>query len=98
MIFKKETQASATKPLLTRVRVKFDCGFPNTLYIRGSGGSLSWDRGQPLKNVKPNEWVWESMEPPTPTEFKVLINDRIYEQGLNHPLKKGEEFTYTPQF
>ena len=99
MIFKKEapTQA-ATKVATTRLRVKFDCGFPNNLTIRGKGGNLSWERGLPLKNVKPNEWIWETSDTFTTLEFKLLINDRTYERGENHVLKNGDDMLYSPIF
>lgn len=97
MIFKKETLSKAA-PTLTHVKVKYDCGFPNNLFIRGNGAGLSWEKGQPLKNTKPNEWVWESRGPFTLCEFKVLLNDRVYERGDNHLLISGEDFSYTPIF
>ena len=82
----------------TRITVKYDIGFSNQLYIRGKGGSLSWDKGQPFKNVKADEWVWETDAPFTQCEFKVLINDRIYENGDNHVLNHGAALLYTPYF
>lgn len=82
----------------TRVIVKFDTGFSNQLYIRGKGANLSWDKGIPLKNVKADEWVWETDAPFTTCEFKVLINDKYYETGENHPLHAGANVLYTPRF
>lgn len=82
----------------TKVTVKYDVGFPNQLYIRGKGGNLSWDKGISFKNVKSDEWVWETDTPFTQCEFKVLINDRIYESGDNHTLKQGASVVYTPKF
>lgn len=82
----------------TRITVKYDIGFSNQLYIRGQGANLSWDKGQPFKNVKSDEWVWETDTPFTRCEFKVLINDRIYETGDNHVLNHGAALLYTPHF
>lgn len=82
----------------TRVIVKFDTGFSNQLHIRGKGANLSWDKGIPLKNVKADEWVWETDVPFTTCEFKVLINDKHYETGENHPLHAGANVLYTPRF
>jgi hypothetical protein len=82
----------------TRITIKYDVGFPNQLYIRGKGANLSWDKGQLLKNVKPDEWVWETDAHFTHCEFKVLINDRIYENGDNHQLNAGSNLLYTPHF
>lgn len=82
----------------TRIIVKYDVGFGNTLYIRGKGATLSWDKGTPLKNIKKDEWVWETEQPFHDGEFKVLINDKHYEIGLNHPLRCGASLQYNPRF
>jgi hypothetical protein len=82
----------------TRIIVKYDAGFPNQLFIRGEGAGLSWDKGILLKNVSANEWVWETDSTFKHCEFKVLINDRTYENGENHQPKAGNALSYTPQF
>lgn len=82
----------------TRVIVKYDVGFPNHLTIRGKGANLSWDKGQPLKNLHRDEWVWETDQSFQQCEFKVLINDASYEVGSNHSLPAGSCVTYTPHF
>jgi hypothetical protein len=83
---------------LTRVIIKYDVGFNNSLYIRGKGGGLSWDHGIPLRNISPNEWIWESTLPCDDCEFKVLINDKHYETGENHRIYNGGIVQYTPCF
>ena len=82
----------------TRVVVKYDVGFSNHLTIRGNGANLSWDRGQPLKNIQKDEWIWETDQPFHSCEFKVLLNDSAYEVGGNHSLHPGASLTYTPHF
>lgn len=82
----------------TKITIKYDVGFSNQLFIRGKGATLSWDKGQPLKNVKPDEWVWETDASFTSCEFKVLINDTCYECGTNHTLSMGATIVYTPSF
>lgn len=82
----------------TRVTAKYDVGFSNVLYIRGQGAGLNWDKGIPMKNVKADEWVWETDARFTTGEFKVLINDRIFEQGNNHQLKNGSNNQFSPRF
>ena len=82
----------------TRILVKYDVGFKNQLYIRGSGAGLSWSKGLPLKNTGHDEWIFEIQRPFTLCEFKVLINDHHYEQGENHRLTSGKLFQYTPRF
>lgn len=82
----------------TRVIIKFDSGFGNLLTIRGKGANLSWDRGISLHNSKSDEWVWETTTPFNTCEFKILINDSIYELGENHILNCGTTIQYTPKF
>jgi hypothetical protein len=82
----------------TRVTIKYDVGFPNQLYIRGKGANLSWEKGQALKNTKADEWVWETDANFNHCEFKVLINDRVYENGENHHLNAGATLLFTPHF
>lgn len=82
----------------TRITIKYDVGFANQLFIRGEGAGLSWDKGSPLKNVKADEWVWETTNPFTEAKFKVLVNDKAYEKGENHSLRCGASLSYTPQF
>ncbi len=89
-----------TKSLLVPVRViiKYDVGFTNFLSIRGQGAGLSWNKGVPLCNIGPDEWVWESAQLSEECEFKVLINDVVYEVGENHRIYRGGIVQYTPQF
>lgn len=82
----------------TRIVVKYDVGFPNSITIRGKGAGLSWEKGIPMKNVRADEWVWETEATIANGEFKVLINDKTYESGNNHPLNAGKTTQYTPKF
>jgi hypothetical protein len=92
----KSLKADPNKGNYTKITIKFDCGYPNTLYIRGKGSNLSWEKGLALKNVKHDEWVYETNDPTL--EFKVLINDRHYEQGENHRVNHSGNFQYHPKF
>lgn len=82
----------------TRITVKFDAGFGNHLYLRGKGANLCWEKGVALKNVKHDEWFWETDLAFTSCEFKVLMNDKHYEIGDNHTLTCGASIQYTPRF
>lgn len=83
----------------TKITVKFDCGFNNFLSIRGEGiPKLSWEKGTPLKNIKADEWVFETDQPFPKGEFKILINDNIYESGPNHSITSGKSIQFTPYF
>lgn len=97
--FPLQQQGSPPLQRLTKITVKCDCGFPNTLYLRGEGiAGLSWNKGVPMKNVKPDEWVWETNKPFITGQYKVLINDKQYETGENHPINCGTQVCCTPKF
>lgn len=93
-----QSQGSRKKGPTSCIRVKYDVGFNNSIYLRGAGADLSWDHGILLKNIKADEWIWETETPFTNCEFKVLINDRQYELGENHHLQCGSSFEYKPNF
>lgn len=82
----------------TRVVVCYDVGFNNSISIRGNGAGLSWDKGIVLRNIAPDQWVWETNAPFKSCEFKVLINDMQYEIGENHTLVCDKCIEYTPIF
>ncbi len=97
----KHTSSQAAKSLApgkTRITVKYDVGFSNSLYLRGEGAGLTWNKGVKLKNIKSDEWVWETDHPFVRGEFKVLVNDTHYEVGGNHKLVPGANLVYTPNF
>jgi hypothetical protein len=96
----KEPQPQKPLPMgpKTRITIHFDVGFPNALYLRGEGADLSWEKGLLLKNVKADEWIWETNKPFTTCQFKILINDYEYEIGDNHLLTCGASVHYTPKF
>ena len=95
---KTEIKTDSKKAPKTRVVVRYDVGFNNTLCIRGKGANLNWDKGITLKNIKADEWVWETEASFNTCEFKVLINDSYFETGENHPISCGACIHYTPKF
>jgi hypothetical protein len=95
---KPDSRNQGSSKNVTRITIKFDVGFSNTLYLRGEGPGLSWNKGLKLKNVKADEWVWETSQPFNRGEFKVLINDVQFEIGENHKLVSGANVVYTPNF
>jgi hypothetical protein len=96
-MWKKEEPFTPRKKM-TKVTIKYNVGFNNTVFIRGEGADLSWKKGKPLKNVNADEWVWETDKPFMNCEFKVLINDEKYEAGENHHLQNGSQVSYSPKF
>ncbi len=90
---------SMLKTPLSKIVVQYDCGFGNSLYIRGEGAStLSWGSGIALINLDSNIWIWETERPFTKIEFKILINDTEFEIGPNHTMLYGESESISPQF
>jgi len=88
----------ATKNHFSKVTVKYDVGFKNALYIRGTGAGLSWEKGKLMKNTGTDSWVWETDLPFKDCEFKVLVNDQVYEEGANHHLSNGKTVEFKPNF
>lgn len=86
------------KNQITKVIIKYDVGFNNSVYIRGQGANLNWNKGIQLRNVKADEWVWETDATFHLCEFKALINDKQFEQGENHKITCGASMHYTPKF
>lgn len=85
-------------PSKSRITIKYNAGFPNQLFIRGKGANLNWEKGQLLQNTKPDEWIWETEIAFQHCEFKILINDQVYENGENHLLNSGATLHYSPSF
>lgn len=83
---------------LTQIIVRFDCGFGNALFIRGEGAGLSWEKGKVLRNVKANEWLFETLDTFTECSFKIVFNDERYEIGENHSVACGKAITIEPHF
>lgn len=88
----------ASKNHISTITIKYDVGFGNGLYLRGSGAGLSWDKGKRMRNVGPDTWVWETDATFTECEFKALVNDEAYEEGSNHQLLCGKNVQYSPNF
>ncbi len=82
----------------TTLSAKVDIGFGNTLYIRGEGAELSWNRGVPMDCVDADEWVWSSDSAPGPVVCKVLINDEIWSTGEDFRVPRGERLVCYPAF
>lgn len=94
----KTPMSNLGKGTKTRITVKYNVGFNNTLYLRGKGANLNWEKGIPMRNIKADEWMWETDAAFPSAEFKVLINDKTYETGPNHMLHQGATIQYTPHF
>ncbi len=83
---------------LTRIVVKKDAGWGNSLYIRGEGAGLNWQKGVLLQCVDADEWLWENKIAKGSVEFKILINDEFWSDGENLTVSAGETLTCYPTF
>lgn len=88
---------ASKKQTKTLIFVCYDCGFDNHLTIRGEGANLSWHHGINMTNLDADKWVFEALTSED-IEFKILLNDQVFELGENRKIKKGETLTVTPKF
>lgn len=73
--------------------------FKQKIFIRGQGaGDLNWEKGNEMKQIGPEEWVLEIQEDFSKLEFKVLIDDEIFEIGENHKISPGSSIRINPKF
>ena len=80
------------------VEARIDVGLGNTLFIRGQGDGLSWERGKPLTCVDASTWVWVSAQARDKVVFKLLLNDQIWAQGKDLFLEAGRKIEIVPSF
>jgi hypothetical protein len=90
-------KASAKSPI--KVKALVDVGFGNSLFIRGNGAGLSWEKGQLMENATPSEWIWSQQAAGEEVQFKFLINDEIWSEGEDYSLYPDvAESVFTPNF
>lgn len=96
---KSAKKAVATKkPATTSIIANVDVGFGNTLYIRGEGAGISWDKGTALKNDSPYEWSFCTNAAKSGITFKFLINDEAWAEGDNLTVTAGGTSVSSPVF
>lgn len=95
---KEANPRKAQQQTTTMVAVKANVGFGNSLFIRGQGLGLTWERGIPLNCVDSSTWVWAANQADSKAEFKVLINDEIWAKGENLSVAPGERIEVAPAF
>ena len=82
----------------TSIIASVDVGFGNTLYVRGEGAGLSWEKGTALKNITPYEWGFASKKGSGPVTFKFLINDILWAEGEDLTVAAGGKSVSSPTF
>jgi hypothetical protein len=90
--------AVASKPLVTTISARINVGFGNSLYLRGEGAGLSWQRGVQMTCVSANEWLITLPESARPVVFKFLINDVTWSTGQDYSAIPGTSTSLAPTF
>jgi hypothetical protein len=84
--------AATIEPAVTaRIVVNYECGDTDRLFIRGTGPFMSWGPGIEMQREGTSRWIYESTEPFETFEFKVALNDKLWEAGNeNHKCESGK--------
>lgn len=95
-------------PAPKKVRIKKDdtvltasifIGIGNKPYLRGHGGGLSWEHGQPMEFEEIGKWRWVAPAGiEEPIEFQVFRNDEDPDRSGRFQLKPGERLEISPVF
>ena len=88
----------ASNPVVTSISARIDIGFGNTLYLRGEGPGLSWDRGVAMECVADDLWRIALAETARAYTFKFLVNDLSWSVGPDYSVACGASVTLTPEF
>jgi hypothetical protein len=86
------------KTLKTSIVAYIDVGFGNTLYIRGEGAGLSWEKGISMRNISAAEWAFDTTKAIGTITFKFLINDQVWAKGDDRTIKAGSKSVSSPEF
>ena len=90
--------ASEPEPVVTTVAAVVDVGLGNTVFIRGQGDGLSWERGLPLHCVEASTWLWSTATAKERLVFKLLLNDSVWSRGEDITVEAGERIEVVPVF
>ena len=93
---KAPTPKTAAK--VTTIVAKIDVGFGNSLFIRGTGPGLSWEKGVEMTNTGSDEWAWSTNKANDSFLAKVLINDIIWSGDPDTTVAAGTKTVITASF
>jgi len=88
----------ATKPVVTTIAANVNVGFGNSLYLRGEGTGLSWDKGILMTCVADDLWQITLGESARPFTVKFLLNDATWSAGPDYTVASGAKVTFRPGF
>ncbi len=82
----------------TEIHANVDVGFGNTIYIRGEGPGINWERGVAMACVKDDLWAFRVAATARPIVFKFLINDETWCSGDDFVVAPGKRVVLAPSF
>jgi len=94
----KPVSAVPPGPTLTTITARIDIGFGNTLFLRGEGPGLSWDRGVALECLDDDKWSVTLSGATRPVIFKFLVNDLTWSAGSDYVVEPGSSTALKPSF
>jgi hypothetical protein len=85
---------------ITYITIKYDPGYGNSLSICGSGPKMNWDpeKAVPLRCVGNDIWIYETSETFEEFNFKILLNNKTWEDGSDHFIHRNNPVQITPHF
>ena len=89
---------TTAKHTLTTISAQIDAGFGNSLYIRGDGPGLSWEKGIAMDCVAGDKWVVTLSDATTTVTFKLMLHDVTWCDGDDYVVAPGENVTVVPSF
>lgn len=89
---------TAPKVVVTTISALIDVGFGNTLYLRGEGPGLSWEKGVVMDCLADDHWRITLPETARPIVFKFLLNDETWCAGDDLTVAPGGTLSITPEF
>jgi len=92
----KESKSPASA--LTTIVARVDVGFGNTLFVRGTGPGLSWDKGIEMTNSAADEWTWSTTRASKDFLVKVLVNDVTWANEADAWIAAGTKTVIVPSF
>ena len=91
-----ETHSSTE--VVTVVQAKIDVGFGNSIFIRGQGDGLCWNKGLPLSCIDGSVWLWTTKQAKGKLVFKLLLNDQVWAKGEDVVVEAGRKIEVVPVF
>lgn len=83
---------------MTVVEARIDVGLGNSVFIRGQGAGLSWEKGLPLNCIDGSAWIWSTKQNQGKMVFKLLLNDQVWAKGEDVVVEAGGKIEVAPVF